>query len=578
MINIKESTNVLKSKIKKLDLKKIDFLGLIKNKYFAAVASVIVLTLVLGSALIKFSASKRYTITTNKAEEYFYMAEYDKAIKEYKSIADKDKENTPWWNLKIAEVYSVKGDHDSSKAYIDKVKSANSTDVKVLNLMVFTEFMNKDYKISETDGEKILNLHSKDKSLVKTMFIVYMANNDLDKAKTLIKQYNVDKKSAYDMSEYSRMLMLLGQWDDGLQALRTAWGLDRDEYKIYDTLSQIAVYNKDDLLEKITVLSTKDPEDIAYTMWLAKIYSQSQGTAAQAQKLIGGLKGKNAGKIEIKLIQASVYQNSGQAAKGDEMINKIITDNPDDYSVLHTAGWYYLNKNDIKKAEEYCKQSILKNKNYPDNYGFLMPEILKAKGKSLEGEPYFRTALYLEPYNYNIMLNIANYYWYTAKNSDKALEYFKFAEIVKPDDAEIKYNMALIYINGNNNAEAINLLKQCIKINDMVPKYHRTLGTIYFLQKNTAGALKEIRYAYAGDENDIMTLNNAGCYYISVQANLDRGFYNLEMAHKGINKNTDEYTKKVVESNYNKAKQLMNSYKNGKPNTKIKVPEFTLFY
>lgn len=578
MIKFKESMNVLKSKIKKLDLKKIDFLGLIKNKYFAAVASVIVLTLVLGSVLIKFSASKKYAITTNKAEEYFYMAEYDKAIKEYKSIADKDKENTPWWNLKIAEVYSVKGDHNSSKAYIDKVKTANSTDVKVLNLMIFTEFMNKDYKIAEADGEKILSLHSKDKSLVKTMFIVYMANNDLDKAKTLIKQYNVDKKSAYDMAEYSRMLMLLGQWDDGLQALRTAWGLDRDEYKIYDTLSQIAVYNKDDLLEKVTALSNKNPEDIAYTMWLAKIYSQSQGTAAQAQKLIDGLKGKNAGKIEIKLIQASVYQNSGQAAKGDEMINKIITDNPDDYRVLHTAGWYYLNKNDIKKAEEYCKQSILKNKNYPDNYGFLMPEIMKAKGKSLEGEPYFRTALYLEPYNYNIMLNIANYYWYTAKNSDKALEYFKFAEIVKPDDAEIKYNMALIYINGSNNAEAINLLKQCIKINDMVPKYHRTLGTIYFLQKNTAGALKEIRYAYAGDENDIMTLNNAGCYYISVQANLDRGFYNLEMAYNGINKNTDQYTKQVVESNYNKAKQLMNSFKNGKPNTKIKVPEFTLFY
>lgn len=573
MINFKESMNVFKSKIKKLDFK-----GIVINKYFAAIIGVIVLTLVSGSALIKLSASKKYKITTNKAEEYFYMAEYDKAIEEYKSIADKDKENTSWWNLKIAEVYSVKGDHDSSKAYIDKVKSANSTDVKVLNLMIFTEFMNKDYKIAETDGEKILNLHSKDKSLVKTMFIVYMANNNLDKAKTLIKQYNVDTKSAYDMAEYSRMLMLLGQWDDGLQALRTAWGLDRDEYKIYDTLSQIAVYNKDDLLEKVTALSNKNPEDIAYTMWLAKIYSQSQGTAAQAQKLIDELKGKNTGKIEIKLIQASVYQNSGQAAKGDEMINKIITDNPDDYRVLHTAGWYYLNKNDIKKAEEYCKQSILKNKNYPDNYGFLMPEIMKAKGKSLEGEPYFRTALYLEPYNYNIMLNIANYYWYTAKNSDKALEYFKFAEIVKPDDAEIKYNMALIYINGSNNAEAINLLKQCIKINDMVPKYHRTLGTIYFLQKNTAGALKEIRYAYAGDENDIMTLNNAGCYYISVQANLDRGFYNLEMAYKGINKNTDQYTKQVIENNYKKAKQLMDSYKNGKPNTKIKVPEFTLFY
>lgn len=578
MVNFKEWMDALKSKIKKLDLKKIDFKGLIKNKYFAAVAGVVLLTIILGSALIKLSINKKYVITTNKAEEYFYKAEYDKAIAEYKSIADKNKDNASWWNLKIAEVYSVKGDHDSSKKYIDKVKAVNSTDPKVLNLMVFTEFMNKDYKASETDGEKILNSDYKDKSLIKTMFTVYMANNEIEKAKILIRLYDVNKKSAYDMAEYSRMILLLGQWDDGLKALRDAWNLDKDEYKIYDTLSQIAVYNKDALLEKITQLSTKNADDIAYKMWLAKIYSQDKGTASQAQELIDELKGKDTGKIEIKLIQASVYQNSGQAAKGDEMINKIITDNPDDYRVLHTAGWYYLNKNDINKAEKYCKESIVKNKNYPDNYGFLMPEIMKAKGKSLEGEPYFRTALYLEPYNYNIMLNIANYYWYTAKNSGKALEYFKFAEIIKPQDAEIKYNMALIYINDNNNAEAINLLQKCIKINDMVPKYHRTLGTIYFLEKNTASALKEIRYAYAGDENDIMTLNNAGCYYISVDGNLDRGFYNLNMAYKGINKNTDQYTKQVIESNYKKAKLLMDSYKNGKPNTKLKVPEFTLFY
>lgn len=548
----------------------------IKHKYFLPSIGVIAALAICGTVVYS-RENKKYEITTNKAEEYFYMGEYDKAIEEYNAIAAKDK-NSPMWQLKIGEVYSVKGDVDNSRKYISTVKSANSKDPEVLNLLVFTEFMNKDYKVALEDGEKALSMLPEDKKLIKTMFPVYMANNELDKAKALIKLYDVDKKSAYDNAEYARMVMLLGDWDNGFKLLREAWDIDKDEYKIYDTISQIAVYNKDKLLESVTDLSNKNPNDIAYKMWLAKIYSGTPETATQAEDILKALQGKDTGKIEIKLIESSVLQNSGQTQKADDMINTLIKDNGDDYRVLHTAGWYYLNKNDVDKAEKYCRESIVKNKNYPDNYGFLMPEILKAKGKGMEGEPFFRTALYLEPYNYNIMLTIANYYSYTAKNSEKALEYFKLAEIVKPDDAEIKYNMALIYLTDGKNDEAVKLLNECIKIDDVVPKYHRTLGTIYLLHKDTASAIKEIRYAYHGDENDILTLNNAGCYYISVEGNLDRGLFNLQAAHNGINKNTDQYTKQVIENNYNKVKKLIDEYKNGKPNQKLQIPDLTLFY
>lgn len=532
---------------------------------------------VICTTIIYVRKDTRVVITTNKAEEYFYAGEYDKAVEEYKNIRQKDN-NSLIWTLKIAEVYSVKGDIDLSRKYIQDAKKVGSTDPKILNLMIFTEFMNKDYKIAAKDGEKALNLISNDKKLIKTMFTVYMANNELAKAQVLVKLYPVDEKSAYDCAEFARMLMIVGKDDEGFEMLRKAWNINKDEYKIYDVLSQIAVYNKDDLLQKITSLSKRHPQDDAYKMWLAKIYSSSEETASMADNILNELKSEDVGKIEIKLIRASILQNSKQGAKADEMINSIIDENQENYSVFHTAGWYYLNKNEILKAEEYCKKSILLNKEYPDNYGFLMPEILKAKGKSLEGEPYFRTALYLEPYNYNIMLNIADYYSYTAENSSKALEYFKFAEIVKPDDSEIKYNMARIYLTNGKQDEAVKYLKECIKISDIVPEYHRTLGTIYFLKKDYKSAIKEIRYAYNGDENDILTLNNAGCYYISVEANLQRGMFNLQSAKKGISKDTDDYTKKTIESNYNKAKKLYDAYLKGKGNEKLKVPEFTLFY
>jgi tetratricopeptide (TPR) repeat protein len=399
----------------------------------------------------------------------------------------------------------------------------------------------------------------------------------LEKAKDLIAGYPVDIKSAYEIAEYARMLMVAGQWEEGYKELRVAWNVDKDEYKIYDVLAQISVYNNDIILENVSSLAEKNPNDLAYKMWLAKIYSLSEATAEEATKLIEELKQHDIGKIEIKLIEAAALQNLKQTEQADELIKKVIDENKNDYRVLHTAGWYYLNKMNFTLAENYCKESIAKNKDYTDNYGFLMPEILKAQGKSVEGEPYFRTAMYKEPYNYNIMLTIANYYWYTTKDTEKALEHFKFAEIVKPNDGDIKYNMALINISNNKTDEAVELLKQSIKISDGTAKYHRTLGTIYLLNGKPAEAIKEIRYAYGSDETDILTLNNAGCYYTTQDLNLERGEYNLRKAQEGITDTTDKYTSDTIKSNYKKVKELLDKYNNGSNGT-LKIPELTLFY
>jgi tetratricopeptide (TPR) repeat protein len=438
--------------------------------------------------------------------------------------------------------------------------------------------MNKDYKIALEDGKAMLTVFPKSSDVIKTMFTVYMANNDIKSASDMITSYPYNEKSAYDIAEYSRMLMIVGRWDEGLSKLKTAWEVDKDEYKIYDVLSQSFSYNKDILSEKLTALSTKNPTDIAYKMWLAKIYSMNVDTSEQANSLLNSIGSLDAGKIEVKLIKASIYQNMGKTGESDELINSVIKQYPNDYRVLHTAGWYYLNKKDYDKALKYCKESIVKNKNYPDNYGFLMPEILKAEGESLEGEPYFRVALSKEPYNYNIMLNVANFYWITSKNVDKSIEYFKMAEIIKPSDSEIKFSMANVYLNAGKIQESIDCLNQSIKIDDSVPKYHRMLGTIYLTQKNPTEGIKEIRLAYHADEQDILTLSNAGCYYITYEADLERGIYNLQKAAEGLNASTDSYTKDKINDNFKKAKDLKTQYSNAKSNDKLKIPEFTLFY
>lgn len=527
----------------------------------------------------KKSEAQKYSIAQNKADELFYECKYKESINEYKKLLESGKTQA-YFNMKIAEIYSVEGDFENSRKYIKIAKNYKDNSALILNYIMFTELMNKDYGSALSDGKIAFKAHPKDKQIIKTLFTVYMVNGNIDEAKDVISNYEVKNNSAYDVAEYARMLLTLGNWDEGLNELKSAWNVNKDEYKIYDVLAQVYTYNKDVLLQKITDLESKNKDDDCYKMWLTKLYSEDSDTADTADKLLKSINTKKSGNIEINLIKASILQNEGKDKEADNLIQSIIKKYPNDYRVLHTAGWYYLNKNEVDLADKYCRLSIIKNKDYPDNYSFLMPKILAKEGKSRDSEPYFRQAMYKEPYNYNIMLNIAEYYWSTEKSADKALEYFDFAGLLRPQDAEIKYKKAFIYISEKKDDEAVNILKDCIKIDDSIPKYHRTLGTIYLQSGKNDDAIKEIREAYSDDESDILNLNNAGCYYITFDSstNIEKGVYNLQKAYEGINSSTDKYTKDTITDNYNKAKKLLSDYTNGTSNQQIKVPEFVFFY
>lgn len=549
----------------------------LKGKNIALCLGILCIAII-SIVIITITQKNRYLSNLEiQAEKHYFAQEYDLAIEKYSKLV-KEHKQSPIWNVKIAEIYSVKGELDNSSKYIEITKKYEQIDVNTYNYIVFTEFINGKYEEALKDGEIALSKYPKDKNLIKTMFTVYMGNNKVNEAKEVILSYPVDAKSSYDAAEYSRMLMLVDKWEEGYSELKRAWELNKDEYKIYDVLAQICLYNKDSLLQNVTALSKKNPNDLGYKMWLAKIYSLSIDTVDEANNLLNEISSKDVGNMQIKLIKANVYKNMDELEKSDKLIQDVISEHPDDYRAYHSAGWYYLYKKDYEKAKEYCNKSIELNKLYPDNYGFLMPEILKQGPAKLAAEPYFRTALIKEPYNYNVMLNLANYNWYTSGDSRKALEYFNLASVIKPQDADIKYNMALIKLSDDKADEAIEILKICSKLNELEPKYHRTLATVYMMKNKAELAKVEIKSAYSADQEDILTLNNAGCYYITFEQNLEKGFYNISKAYEGLNDSHDDYTKKTILGNYDKIKKLKESYAKGKDNQVLQIPEFTLFY
>ena len=96
-------------------------------------------------------------------------------------------------------------------------------------------------------------------------------------------------------------------------------------------------------------------------------------------------------------------------------------------------------------------------------------------------------------------------------------------------------------------------------------------------QEKNDDAIKAIRNSYSINKNDILTLNNAGCYYISIEGNVERGMTNLKAAYDGINDKTSENDKTIITDNYTKVKELYDAY-NKKDGSTLHVPDLKLFY
>ncbi|NRT70115.1 hypothetical protein [Clostridium beijerinckii] len=582
------------------DLKKSKYFRYIsdlkKDRYFTPPViiviclSAVMITNVISKSRIEPSKDK-LTIAANSAEENFYNDKYDAAIEEYNKYQEKDE--WPIWNLKIAEIYSVKGDFADSNELLTKVYLARnkivdgkkqknidnfeSKDRELTNYIVFTSFMNGDYDKALQYGELFLMDYPTDKNLLKTMFTIYMANDKKDKMKEIIDNYPKDDENASDLADLARMNMMMNNLDQGLLLLKDAWHKDKNEVKVFDVITQIAEYNKNDILNKISALEKKDSGELAYKMWQAEIYSKDKESAEKANNLISELEGKDVGSINLALIKSNTYQNLGESEKARDVINEMIKNDSNSFIGYHAMSLEDYSDENYDDALKNCEKSISLNKDYADNYGFLMPEIMEKQDKSENAEPYFRTALYKEPFNYNILIKLAEYYGNTVKDSSRALYYYTLASKMNPNDAEVYYNMALIKVANQRQDEAIDLLKKSISINSKEIKYHRALGTVYLNKEKGEEALKEIRAAYAIDKNDILTLNNAGCYYVAIEGDLSRGLVNFKAAYDGINDKTSEEDKDTISENYNRVRNLSDAY-NKRNGATLKIPDLKLFY
>lgn len=533
-----------------------------ENGYIGSIVTVVISIVFAFLVLILIQAimgDKTVTISNNKAEQYYYDGKFDDAINEYMLMQNDDV--WPIWTVKAAEVYSVKGDITHADNLLreavvkrDKIMLENGDkyieeDKELINEIVFTFYINNELDQAESLGEYYLNTYSKYKPLLKTMFSVYIANGDTKSAEEVVDLYPVDDESAYDLAVLAKMQIILGNYDDGLDNLKKSYNLDKNEIKSFDVIMETCEFDKSKLLNKINKLLDENPKEKSYQVWLDEINSFNKSN-------------NDLSKVIIDEINTNIDVNN---------LNK------DSYVYSYIEAWSYYNKGQYNKALEACNTAIVANSEYANTFGILIPKILIATKNTDKVEGYFRTAIYNEPFNYNLITNIGKIYENDLQNYDNAKEMFNFALLLNKDEDVLYYNLAFIDLAMDNTDQAINNLKKAISINENNYKYYRTLGTVYFNNKDYDKAIESIRKAYSLNEKDVLSLNNAACYYIMVEKDIWRGYSNIESAYNDIPSDLDQDLKDLITSNYEAIKKVYDKYVNDESTT-INIDNLELVY
>ena len=535
---------------------------LIKNKYVEPIITIglsILFAFVVLISIQSMMGTKTVTITNNKAEEYYYDGKYDEAINEYMTMQKEDA--WPIWTARVAEIYSIQGDITQSNNLLkeaivkrDKLMLENGDeyleqDKELINEVVFTFYMNNDLEQAESLGEYYLESYNTYKPLLKTMFAVYLANDEKDLAKGIVNSYPVDKDSAYDLATLAKMQIMINDYDNGLENLRLSYEIDKNEIKSYDVIMEACQFDKEKLLKKVTELSEENPKVEAYKAWINEINSFDEKNIDFSKNVI------------------------------DEIKNNINTDEleADSYVDLYIKAWENYNKGQYDKAKEFANEAILANSDYENTYGMLMPNILIATENSDKIEGYIRKAIFNEPYNYNLIVNIAKLYEDKLSNLDKAKYYYDYALTLNKNNDELYYDLALLNLKMDKVDDAILDLNKAIAIDEDKSDYYRALGTIYYNEKEYDKAIENIRKAYSLNEKDVLALNNAACYYITVDKDVWRAYSNIESAYNDMPSSIDSESKKLITNNYNAIKKVYDKYVNDE-NTIVDVQGLELAY
>jgi arylsulfatase A-like enzyme/Tfp pilus assembly protein PilF len=141
-------------------------------------------------------------------------------------------------------------------------------------------------------------------------------------------------------------------------------------------------------------------------------------------------------------------------------------------------------------------QGILKQDPNVIDAWFMLGNVHAAHGKPRQAIEYFKKALALKPDDEMAVVNMANAYRAAGQDEEALVGYRRFLQL-DPNNAQVRYEMAQILIDRAEYDEAASALRRALELEPKMAAAQNALGVIAFRRGDVALAQQEIRKALA---------------------------------------------------------------------------------
>lgn len=212
----------------------------------------------------------------------------------------------------------------------------------------------------------------------------------------------------------------------------------------------------------------------------------------------------------LNYLKGLMEERAGNMGKALEAYETVVKQDPQALQVYRDIAELHLRMGQpdaALQAAERVKELAPKD---PSSFIFL-GNVRVAQGNLAKAAEAYEQALQLDPQNLRALENLGNYY--AMLDPDKALSYYQRYITLQPRDADMVFQMALVYQKKGDSKKAFTLYKESLQQDPQQLASHLALADLYEQEKSTEAALSEYTVASQLQPGNPMILMRLGHLY-----------------------------------------------------------------
>jgi tetratricopeptide (TPR) repeat protein len=457
------------------------------------------------------------TAALSLASAYSHLGEFDEAITTLKKYLQSKPDDSNVWQ-QLASLYEKKGDYSSALQYQKQVYEADPDAIGPTRRYVDLLQKSGDYKEAIAVLEKKVQ-DSADKTPWSILLARALAKSgNLERAESIMKENISANSDDFDMKlslvqiyedvdHNQEALALLGNMKTQLAAATDQSEKEKrsDEVLLYThtgfNLARLKRYDESNAAYQ-SAREIIQPEDQAKIDYYIAANYRAQKNYDKSITTLESVVHADPKDFQAWELLSIVYEEKGDLQKADEIIARLITDNPDDpdYAIFKAERLQQREK--YQASIDYLTGIVGKFQSNDDIY-FLLGAGSERMKKIDQAETYFRKAIDLNPRNSNAL----NYLGYMLIDQgvrlDESVGYVKRALELDHDNGAFLDSLGWGYYKLNRLDLAEDNLRQALQKMGDNGVVHDHLGDLYFKLGKFKEAIQQWQAALATKDKDI---------------------------------------------------------------------------